>query len=218
MGNSTWEIFTPSGGTVDLGGKKPPEWLRLTTETDKDVYRQGEPVVIKPSLENGGTEAVKLDDMRLVIDIGNATILPDPGSTTTALHILYSIDAILPSYSSENETAATTLGSRTKVLLARPFYWDQGLAGSVTSEPVIETIPLSVEPGNYTIRTSFAGYNGAVIYDSKNIQIVAAAYDNDSNMLSKPEVWAYGDMQYPLMIGAGAAAVMIAFLTLRKNK
>jgi hypothetical protein len=228
VGNSTWEIFTSSGGGVGLGGKTPPEWLKVMTETDKDRYKQGETIVIKSYIENDGTDAVKLQAVRLIIDIGNATILPDPRSTTSALHILYTIDALSNSIN-DSDLAAVVVQPHSKVLLARPFYWNQELTGSVTSEGsaiinpgpvIITTTPLSVKAGNYTIHTSFAGYDGAVIYDSKNISITSEApHAEDSGIVSKPEVWAYRDMQYPFIIGAGAAAALIiAFLTLRKRK
>ena len=172
-----------------------------------------------------------MQDIRLIVDIGNATILPDPRSTTSALHVLYTIDASYSLYNNGvNDTAsAIVIEPHSKVLLARPFYWNQELAGSVssegpaliTNEPVIATTTRSVEAANYTIHTSFSGYDGAVIYDEKNVQISAeASYGNDViAMPPKPEVWSYYQPQLPLVIGLGVAGAGIAaFLTLRKKR
>jgi hypothetical protein len=210
IGDSIWEINT-SGG-VGLGGKQPPEWLKLMTETDNDVYRMGETVAIKSYIENDGDDIVTLSGTRLVVDIGNATIYADPNSSTTALNVLYAIDAY--AYDGEDEIVVQP---HSRVLLVRPFYWNQELGGSLISDELAIT-PASVQVGNYTIHTSFAGYEGAVIYDSKDIQITNAFYNDDVIGVPKPEVWAFRDMQLPLIIGAGAViAGIMAFMALRKK-
>jgi len=222
VGNSTWEINTNGG--AGLGGKAPPDWLKVDTETDQDVYSQGETIAFKSYIVNNGNSTVMLEGTRLVIDIGNATVYADPNSSTTALNILYTIDAYR--YSGlANDTIV--IPAHSKTLLARPFYWNQELAGSVTSEgpamvtpgPAISTNPVSVQAGNYSVHTSLMGYDGAVIYDSKNIQITTAPYGDDIRIVSRPEVWVHEDIKYPLLLGAGAAlAGVIAFLTLRRRK
>ena len=212
VGESIWQINTSDGG-VGLGGKQPPEWLRLTTETDKDAYRIGEMVTIRSYIENGGNDTITLEGIRLVIDIGNKTVLPNPNSSTTALNNHYTIDAY--SYSG-NDTI--TVQPHSKVLLVRPFYWYQELG-----EPLMSGGPgpahATIQAGNYTIRTSFAGYEGTTIYDNKNIKITAASRGDDVIVIPEPEVWTFGNVQLPLIIGTGAIiAGIIAFLTLRKRK
>jgi hypothetical protein len=211
IGDSIWQINTSDGG-VGLGGKQPPEWLRLTTETDKDTYRTGETVTIKSYIQNGGNDTVTLEGIRLVIDIGNRTVNQIPNSSTTALNNLYTIDAY--SYSG-NDTIIVQPHS--KVLLVRSFYWNQELVGSPISDE-IDITPASVQAGNYTIRTSFAGYEGTAIYGSKSIQITAASYSDDVISVPEPEVWTFGDLQLPLIIATGAIiAGIVAFVALRKK-
>ena len=179
IGDSIWQINTSDGG-VGLGGRQPPEWLRLTTETDKDAYMMGEMVTIRSFIENGGNETITLEGIRLVIDIGNKTVLANPNSSTTALNNHYTIDAY-----SYNGNDAITVQPHSKVLLVRPFFWNQGLG-----EPLMSGGPASlyasVQAGNYTIRTSLAGYEGTAIYDNKNIQIAAASYGDDVVANSPP--------------------------------
>ena len=65
----------------------------------------------------------------------------------------------------------------------------------------------------------FAGYEGTAIYDNRNIQIAAASYGDDVIVIPELEVWTFGDVQLPLIIGTGTIlAGIIAFLTLRKRK
>lgn len=212
IGDSIWQINT-SSGIIGMGGKAPPEWIRLTTETDMDTYRMGEAITIKSYIENDGDEIVTLSGSRLVIDIGNATVYDDPNSSTTALNILYTIDAY--PYDGEEDII---IQPHSKVLLVRPFYWNQELGGSLISDEQV-LAPAPVQAGNYTIHTSFAGYEGAVMYDSKGIQITPASYGADEIGVPKPEVWAFDNLQLLLIVCAGAIiAGITAFLTIRKRK
>lgn len=211
IGDSIWQINTSDGG-VGLGGRTPPQWLTLTTETDRDAYRSGETITIKSYIENNGNQTVTLSGMRLVIDIGNATVYDNPNSSTTAPNIHYAIDA----YPYDGENDGIIIQPHTKVLLVRPFYWNQEVGPSYFSGAIAAS-PESVQAGNYTIYTSLSGYEGTVIYDRKDIMITTLSSD-DTIAVPEPEVEPLVEMQTPLIISATVAvAGIVAFLTLRKK-
>ncbi|HEX7033722.1 MAG TPA: hypothetical protein VF172_12050 [Nitrososphaera sp.] len=216
VGDSIWQINTSDGG-VGMGGRAPPQWLTLTTETDRDVYGPGETITIRSYIDNNGNQTVVLKGARLIIDIGNATVYDNPNASTTALNVHYTIDA----YPYDGKEHDIIIQPQTKVLLVRPFYWNQEVGRSYFSDGLVAP-PQIVQPGNYTIYTSLSGYEGSAIYDRKDIMITtaAAAPSDDAVDIAETGVVAPLDgMQTPLIIGAiVAAAGVVALLALRKKK
>lgn len=147
VGNSSWQIQTFGIGTYvgQYGPHKVPDWLRLDVETDKQVYATGEPVEIKAYLVNDGTENLTVDRSaaRLMMSVARAYII-DAFDFASA-------DSII-------------VEPKSKVLLVRPFIWDQKTFRSGEE-------PFLVQGGQYNIAVSFSGVENYVLHNSTQISI-----------------------------------------------
>ena len=114
IGDSDWSIRTFGSDTgMGIGSGKPPENTSLEIELNKKEFFQGETVEIRAYLANNGTHPIVLDEpMNLLIKAIRAD------SKGYYSHF-YGIDA-------RNESGnSITIEPESKVLLVRPFYWDQ---------------------------------------------------------------------------------------------
>ena len=114
MGDSDWSIRTFGSDTgMGIGSGKPPENTSLEIELNKKEFFQGETVEIRAYLANNGTHPIVLDEpMNLLIKAIRAD------SKGYYSHF-YGIDA-------RNESDDSIIVEpNSKILLVRPFYWDQ---------------------------------------------------------------------------------------------
>jgi plastocyanin len=172
VGNLTWAIDNIPGG--GLGGKAPPDWLKLKVETDKNAYQLGQTVTIKSYVENDGNNTIFLKDLRLMIFIDNATQYSGLQSYANSLNSVYNFDA-LP-YGQHADNTTILVPPHSQVLLVRPFYWHQELWNEQLYSKSLFTAftglvtPSRVPDGNFVIDSVFAA-NGTVIEGQKEIQI-----------------------------------------------
>ncbi|MEO9320743.1 MAG: hypothetical protein ABI361_08735 [Nitrososphaera sp.] len=173
IGNSSWEIRMFSG-FAGMGGDKSPDVLDLKTVIEKPVYNIGETIGIRLLVQNNGNDSVVLQNPRMIIEIGNATVLHNSLESTTELHNLVNIDVMsLPDY-------RIKVPAHSSILLARPFYWNQELASDI-NQFYPDIVRPKVSAGNYTIETS-AGFNGTVM-DSKTPLTISPVSDSESATL-----------------------------------
>lgn len=183
VGNSSWHIQTFGSDTQmgQYGPRKAPDWLRLEVETDKQVYAPREPVEIKAYLVNDGTESLTVDR--------NATRL-----ITSIIGPVYTIDAF-----DFDSADSIVVEPKSKVLLVRPFVWDQKTFHS-------DEEPFFVREGRYIIEVSFSGVENYILHNSTEIVIgeaparkqedftgatiiiPAGAYENESGVPFEPDI------------------------------
>jgi plastocyanin len=167
IGNSDWMIINPSGdGQSSMGGKSPPDWLRTEIRTDQDFYKNKNQTEINVVLINTSDQQVTLDSNRdLMVTISGPVI-------NNAVKPIYGIRAY--SYDSKNQI---TLGPKSELILARPFYWNQTKFSESTQYS-------GAEPGIYAIESYFSGYSPSVFYSQKRIGI---GLESDQSLLDIPK-------------------------------
>lgn len=155
VGGSGWQIRDYGAGQgMGMAGQWPPETLKVQVVTDKQAYSPGEAVTIEAYLVNDGPERVVLDNgASLVIAIaGDKHKFPNG--------FVYTIDA---TYNSDNEPIIVEPGTR--LLLARPFQWDQKSFDS-------SLVPFAVgEEGRYSVSLALSGLQSYVMHDDEEIVI-----------------------------------------------
>ncbi|MGI0012764.1 MAG: hypothetical protein ACREBU_04870 [Nitrososphaera sp.] len=158
IGDSPWNIMT-FGSDMRMwqsGPGKVPDWLRLEVDIAKKMYSSGEQIEIKTYLVNDGADKVVLDgedsSRRLMIMISG------PSENSTAATSVYGIDAY------DLGTDPITIEHKSKLLLVRPFIWDQKTFAS-------QVEPYQVSSGTYSIAVSFGGYSNAVLYAGNEVTI-----------------------------------------------
>lgn len=147
VGNSSWQIqtFGSDTGMYQYGPHKVPDWMRLDVETDKQIYAPGEPVEIRTYLVNDGTDSLNVDRSaaRLITSIARE----------------YTIDAF-----DFNSADSMLVEPKSKILLVRPFIWDQKTFHSGKE-------PFLVQEGQYNIGVSFSGIENYILHNSTQIAI-----------------------------------------------
>lgn len=174
IGDSDWMITNPSGnGQSSMGGKSPPDWLRTEIRTDQDFYKNQNQTEIKVVLINTSDQKITLDNNRdLMVTISGPII-------NNAVKSIYGIRAY--SYDSKNPI---TIGPKSELVLARPFYWNQTKFSELTQYP-------HVESGIYTVESYFSGYSPSVFYSQKRIGI---GLDADQSLLVIPKADSFRGM------------------------
>lgn len=156
IGASEWEIENyGSDQFIGLSGHAPPEWLKATVETDKDVYSAGENIEVSAHLINEGQKAITLNnDTRLILTIYDDSSKSGPGN-------IYTIDAYI-----FDMKKPIVVEPNAKILLARAFQWDRKTFS-------FGVAPHDVSPGTYTVGMSFIGYNASGFHAEKQFRIAS---------------------------------------------
>jgi hypothetical protein len=122
---SDWFISNTSGSGVEYGGRFAPPWFSASVETDKDVYRQGEPIKLSVHITNNGNRTLTLPvrDSDVIIHFYDRAV-----SFPVAFHppsvqipIIFEIRA----NGASNSNQTIVLAPHSSKLLVREFVWDQ---------------------------------------------------------------------------------------------
>ena len=127
VGDSDWSIRTFGSNTgMGIGSGKSQDDTHLELELNKKEFFEGETVEIKAYLTNNGTQPIVLDGpMSLLIKAIRA-------DSKGYYDHFYGIDA-------RNESDnSITIEPGSKVLLVRPFYWDQMTFENLDEEQRVE--------------------------------------------------------------------------------
>lgn len=131
-----------------MSDQSPPEWLRVEVQTDKEVYSSGEEMKIEVYIVNDGEE-------NIVITNGASMVIriTDPEKRRGGTGYIYSIDLRRGA-----EAEPLVVDAHSKLLLVRPFHWDQK-----TFDSNVE--PFAVSEGRYSISVAISGVEGYAMHD-----------------------------------------------------
>ncbi len=157
IGDSKWSIRTYGNDSGSgMGGKDPPAHLAAEIVTDKQVYEQGENVVLEAYVVNKGNEPVLFNYVSMVLQIFDRE---QKGSCCGVYGFHANLDGPI------------TIEPNSRTLLARDLEWDQKTFGYGMD-------PHPVHTGIYSVDLLFSGYEGVVFHDHKDIQIVGRGEQN----------------------------------------